>query len=317
MNQTMQSLFRAVLRIIRPWSLLAGGLLYFLGIGIVRYLGEEINPSVAGIGLVMVMMFLLSAYFLQAYFDQVERPPFELRQRRSLPFSPEEDASAEEAQDAVEAEVPRGTYLLIAAVMLTIGAVMTVLLYAQNHLPPVAFLFLALSFVLILAYSIPPLRLADSGYGELVLSILVANLFPTLAFTLQVGSVHRLLAMLTFPMTLLYLATLLAGSLIHYAADLKNNRGTMMVRLGWQRGMSLHNIILALAYVILSITVIAGLPWRLAFPAFLSLPVAIFQIWQMNAIAGGKKPRWRLLLYTAVATVGLTAYFINLAVWTS
>jgi 1,4-dihydroxy-2-naphthoate octaprenyltransferase len=205
---------------------------------------------------------------------------------------------------------------MVAVTTLTVGAVITVVLLSQGDLAPTAFLFLGLAFVLALLYALPPLRLIYSGYGELVLAILMTNLFPALAYVLQAGDLHRLLAMMTFPLTLLFLAAMLALSLQSYLFDMKFHRQTMMQRLGWQRGIGLHNILIASAYILLAFSVIASLPFRLGFPAFLSLPVSIYQIRQINGIAGGSKPRWRLLSITAIASVGLAAYFMNLALWT-
>jgi hypothetical protein len=59
-----------------------------------------------------------------------------------------------------------------------------------------------------------------------------------------------------------------------------------------------------------------GLPWSLTWPGLLGLPFGVFQIVQMNGIAAGAKPRWRLLMITAGTTFALTAYFITWALWT-
>jgi 1,4-dihydroxy-2-naphthoate polyprenyltransferase len=291
---------RALLLAARPFSLLAGILLYAVGGGIAVYLGEPLDWTTYWIGQAAVTMLQLSTFLLSAYFSQPARPPFEVR-ARSIPGAPNPP--------------PRGIYLQVAATTLTIGAVMTVLLLARGDLPPTAFLFFVLAVALGLLYAIPPFRLVEKGYGELVLAVLFANIIPSLAFLLQSGDPHRLLVMLTFPLTCLYLAAEIAAELQPYAEDMRVGRMTMLVRIGWQRGMSLHNLLIAAAYILLALAVIFKLPWRLAYPIFLSLPVALFQIYQMSAIANGAKPRWRLLLYTAMATVGLAAYFMNLALW--
>ena len=312
MNRAASTLVRTLIHTARPWSLLAGVLLYALGGGIASYLAYPINWATYWIGQTCVTMLQLSSYFLQEYFDRAGQPPFEIPRPRP-PKPPAEDQPEE---PPVEVPTPRVVFIQVAAATLTVGAVMTVLLFAQGKLTPAALLFIGLAFFLALIYAVPPFRLVYSGYGELVLAILVVNLFPALAFQLQAGELHRLLAMLTFPLTLLYLASALALSLQKYLEDIRHNRQTMLARLGWQRGMTLHNLLIALAYVALAGSVISGLPWRLAYPAFLSMPVAVFQIWQMNGIANGAKPRWRLLAFTALATVGFAAYFINLALWT-
>lgn len=320
MTPAGKAVFRALLRAARPWSLLAGLLLYALGAGIASYLGEGIRWPVYWLGQGAATMLQLSAFLLKAYFDRAAEPPFEpLIRRVPRPGAPPAEPSKpvdEPLEDSVEIIVPRVIFLQGAAAALTTGAVLTVLLYSAQALAPAVFFFIGLALLLGVAYAVPPLRLANRGYGELIMAFLVANLFPVLAYLLQVGDLHRLLAMLTFPLTFLYLAASLARSLQGYFEDLRQGRQTMLVRVGWQRGMLLHNVLIAMAYVTLSIAVIAGLPWQLAFPAFLSLPLGIFQIWQMNGIAGGAKPRWQLLGYTALATLGLMVYFMNLALWT-
>jgi 1,4-dihydroxy-2-naphthoate octaprenyltransferase len=177
-------------------------------------------------------------------------------------------------------------------------------------------MMLGLAFLVAFFYAVPPFRLVYSGYGELALSLQMANIIPALAFLLQVGNLHRLLAMITFPITALYLAMLLALSLEGYASDEKYRRKTSMVRLGWQRGMNLHNLLILFGFLLFGLAAILGLPWSLTWPGLLGLPLGLFQIWQMSLIASGAKPRWRLLSFNAVATVVLTAYLVTFTLWT-
>ncbi|MBE0698210.1 MAG: prenyltransferase [Anaerolineaceae bacterium] len=258
MNQPQETLFKSILHAAHPLSLIAGILLYALGGGIATYLGESINWPVYWIGQGAVTLLQLSSYFLREYFDRAGQPPFEIRT----------GAPPGNGDKKQPVPPPRVIFLQVALTSMTAGAVLTVLLLAAGRMSPVAFLFIGLAFILAIVYAIPPFRLVYSGYGELILSILITNLFPAFAYILQVGELHRLLAMLTFPLTFLYLAAILAQSLSTYLEDIKQNRQTMLARLGWQRGMSLHNILIAGAYILLAFSVLAGLPWRLAFPAF-------------------------------------------------
>jgi 1,4-dihydroxy-2-naphthoate octaprenyltransferase len=108
----------------------------------------------------------------------------------------------------------------------------------------------------------------------------------------------------------------LAIALPGYADDVKYNRQTLLVRLGWQRGMTLHNIVILLAYVVLGLAAAFGLPWPLAWPGLLTLPVGIFQIWQILQIGNGARPNWRLTRITAMSTLALTSYMLAYALWT-
>jgi 1,4-dihydroxy-2-naphthoate octaprenyltransferase len=165
-------------------------------------------------------------------------------------------------------------------------------------------------------YSAPPVRLASTGYGELTTSILVANLVPAFAFLLQVGNLHRLVAMTTFPLTALHLAMMLAFELPDYASDLKQEKRTLMVRLGWKTSMGMHNALILVAYLLLALAVTLGMPFFIALPAFFTLPVGLLQIWQMRRIAEGAAPNWRTLTLTALVLFGATAYLLAFAYWT-
>jgi 1,4-dihydroxy-2-naphthoate octaprenyltransferase len=152
--------------------------------------------------------------------------------------------------------------LVSAAACLTVVASLTVLLLRNARPAPPVLLIMALAFLGSFFYSAPPLRLAASGYGELTTSILVANLVPAFAFLLQTGELHRLVAMSTFPLTLLHLAMMLTFELPDFASDIKHGKRTLMVRLNWQNGMALHNYLILGAYLPLGLAVY-GLPMRL------------------------------------------------------
>lgn len=286
----------------RPFYLLGGLLLYALGAGLARYIGITLDWTAYWMGQGCVFMLQLSSQYLNEYFDALaERSN---PRRRPLPAGENPDG------------LPRMTALVAAATTLTIGAILTYLLLRRGDLDNSSLLLLGVAFLMALAYAVPPLRLVNSGYGELTSSILAANLFPAFAFILQAGSLHRLLAMATFPLTFLYLAMLLAFSLPDYGSDLKTGKKSLMVRIGWQRGMFLHNLLLLFAYLILLGAVAQGFPWRLAWPGLLTFPLSLFQIYQMYRIAQGAPPRWSLLTFTAMATFALTAYFFTFAIWT-
>ncbi len=298
MNQTPSSPFREIARIAHPWLLLASLLTYALGAGIAVYLGEPVNWSTYMTGQAAMLMLLLSSYFLREYFD---RSPLLEPDRK--PGDPP--------------RLMRANLLQVASTTLTIGAALTVLLLARGTLNPSAFVLLAISFLLAIAYAVPPLRLAHSGYGELTTSIILANLTPAFAFLLQFGELHRLLAFLTFPLTFLALASGLALRLPSYAADVREERKNMLTRLGWQRGINLHNLLILIGFLLLGTAALAGLPWALTWPGLLGLPVGLFQIFLMTSISNGAKPRWGLLIIVAAATLVITTYFLNLALWTS
>jgi 1,4-dihydroxy-2-naphthoate octaprenyltransferase len=212
-------------------------------------------------------------------------------------------------------KLSRNTTLVAAAITLTVTASLTVLIFENTRVTPQLVFLLSISAVGAILYSVPPVKLSSSGYGELTASILVANLVPAFAFLLQYGDLHRLVAMSTFPLTGLNLAMMLAFELPDYSNDLKYGKKTLMVRIGWQNGMFLHNVLIAVSYLLLGLAMIFGLPRSVAIPAFLSLPLGLLQIWQMRRIAAGFKPNWNSLTIVGVVLLGVTAYLITYAYW--
>ncbi len=88
-----------------------------------------------------------------------------------------------------------------------------------------------------------------------------------------------------------------------------------MVRLGWQAGMNLHNILILTSYLLLILAASYGYPWFATWPALLTLPLGVFQIVQMRRIANGSKPQWNILVIGALALFSVTVYLITFAFW--
>ena len=296
---------RLFVRMSRPLFLLGGVLVYALGVGIAHYLGSPVGWDIYLLGQAWVTMLQLGAHYLNEYYDA----PGDLNNPNRTPFSGGSGAVG-------PGKLTRTTALLAAAGCLAVTASLTVLLINTQRLELPTILVMILCFLGAFFYSAPPVRLASTGYGELTTSILVANLVPAFAFLLQVGNLHRLVAMTTFPLTALHLAMMLAFELPDYASDLKQEKRTLMVRLGWKTSMGMHNALILVAYLLLALAVTLGMPFFIALPAFFTLPVGLLQIWQMRRIAEGAAPNWRTLTLTALVLFGATAYLLAFAYWT-
>jgi 1,4-dihydroxy-2-naphthoate octaprenyltransferase len=297
--------FSGVIRLIRPAFLVGGLLMYTLGVGIAHYLGKPIDWETFIFGLFCVTLLQLMSIFLREYFEALARVAsgrssirLTLENSKGLPY-----------------RLSVNLALALTASVLTFGAVFTTLLYRKKDLSLEGLVILGAAFLLAFFYAAPPFRLSDSGYGDLVMAILVANLIPALGYLFQVGQLHRLMAMVTFPLTPLYLAMSLAFAFPDYGRDSSGEKRTLLVMLGWQRGMGLHNLLILFAFLILGVAVVLGLPFQIVWPAFLGLPIGIFQIWQVTRIMEGAKPRWRLLEITALASFSLVAYLLAFSFW--
>jgi len=296
---------RLFIRLSRPFFLLGAALVYALGVGIARYLGVTIDWGLYLLGQAYVTALQLSAQYLNEYFDA----PGDIQNQNRTLFSGGSGAIG-------PGKLSRNTALIAAVTTLTFLASISVVLFQQAPVSPLLILVMVVSFFGALFYSTPPVRLADSGYGELTTSILVANLVPAFAFIIQFHDFHRLVMMSTFPLTALHLAMMVVFELPDYAADLRQEKQNLLIRLGWQRAMSLHNLLILSAFLLLGISIWSGLPLAIALPAFLPLPLGFLQIWQMRRIAAGARPNWTTLNLTAVVLFISMVYLLAFAFWT-
>jgi 1,4-dihydroxy-2-naphthoate octaprenyltransferase len=300
-------LLRLFIQLSRPINLFSAILLYLLGIGIAHYLSGQINWTSFFIGLAWIVFILLGTQYLNEYFDpmvMVDRPIW-----KHTPFSGVSGAIG-------SGRLPRQVALWAGLTCFAITASLTVLIMQFFGFSPVGILIFGLILFGELSYALPPFRLVSSGYGELVMSFIVGGLIPAIGFLLQGHEFHRLLVMVAFPLTTLHIGMLLALEFPDYASDLIQGNRPILVRVGWQRGMIIHNILVLGSFVVLGMAFVFGLPLRIGWPVFFVLPIGLFQIWMMNRIADGAKPNWNLLMLVAVSTFGLTAYLLTFAFWT-
>ena len=295
--------------LIHPLFLLGGFLLFALGSGIAHYLGHPVDWTAYLLGQACITFLQLTVLFLNDYFEslQIENLVADHREKRLT-------SGIIETAEGNYRLTSQGS-ILLGATVLTSSFFFFLLLLRNGYLNSSSLTFLVLCFLITVFYSAPPIRLVNSGYGELAIAILLTNLIPAIGFVLQTGSLHRLIVMTTFPLTPICLAMTLALSLKDYPDDLNKGKKNLLVRLGWQRGMNLHNILVLVGFLLIIVSITTGLPWKIAWPSLLALPLGLFQIWQMSQIADGEKPRWRLLSITAIATFSLAAYLFAFSYW--
>jgi 1,4-dihydroxy-2-naphthoate octaprenyltransferase len=299
------SSLRLFIRLTRPLFLVGVMVVYALGAGIARYLGHDIQWGVYWLGQTWVTLLQLSTQYLNEYYNA---PADQVNPNRTLLTG---------GSGALgPGKLPRRVALMAALVCLAVLASFTVLLMSTGALNPTAYLIMGMAFLGSFFYSTPPVRLESSGYGELTTSALVGLMVPGFAFTLQVGELHRLVAMVGFPLFAAHLSMLIAFTLPDYATDQKYDKRTLLVRMGWQAAMFLHNVMILTAYVLLLGARAFDFPTFATVAGLLSLPVGVFQIWQMNRIANGAPVNWNALTIGATAQFFLLVYLLAFAFWT-
>lgn len=296
---------RLFIRLSRPPLLLIAALLYFLGTGVAHYFGITIDWGMYLLGQAWLLLVQFVIHALNEYFVL---PAEQHNQSKTLLLG---------SSRVLEiGKLPRPMALWASVASAMAAGLLTVLIIQGSKGSTESLVILLILVIAGLTYSVPPLRLSATGYGELVLSFFLTALVPVFAFTLQEGELHRILAMVTFPLVCFFLSLLLVIEFPEYATDLKYGKPSLLLRLGWQRGMALHNILILVGFLLLVLAVLMGLPLGIALPVVTVVPVGIIQIWLLNRIGQGEKPNWNLLMVVAAATFGLTTYFLSYGFWT-
>lgn len=280
------------LRLSRPLHLLFAALTYSLGVAIADYLGVTISASALWLGLGWVCLMQMCMNLLPEVFRPINEP-----------ILPEETRA--------ERVYLRDRLLVVSIGLLAIAAMCAYLLFLAGRLNTAVLILLALSLLIVLAYSVPPLRLVRRGFGELLLAAHLGYVFPSLGFVLQSGDFHRLLPILALPVTALALAYFLILDFPAFADDLKYERLTLLTRLTWQRAIPLHHGLVLAAFFLLAAAPLAGLSFAVLWSAFLALPFAILQILLLRNIGLGAPPLWKPLTVTAAALFALTTYLLT------
>jgi len=144
--------YRMFIKLARPLQILLSALTYSLGAGISRYLGHPVHAAAFGLGLLSVVAIEVAAFWLLEYFRLALTPLAKEespRQREELRISLFQSAMA----------------------LLTVAGASIVTLLLARLLPVPAGALMVLIVVFFIAYSVPPMRLAETGYGELAFAL--------------------------------------------------------------------------------------------------------------------------------------------------
>ncbi|MFN8412347.1 MAG: UbiA family prenyltransferase [Anaerolineales bacterium] len=285
-------------RLSRPLHLLLAALTYLLGASIPAYLGKPFNVLTFWLGLGGVLFAQLGMNLLAEAFRPHNEPLIE-------------------NETPLQKETLRNNLLFVSYASLAAVGTIVIVLYLSKNLVTSTFLFFLSSFILVIFYATPPFRLLDRGFGELALAIHVAYIIPSISFLLQSNATHRLLVVAVIPLTALGLAYFLILNFPTFSNDEKYQRSTLLRRLSWEVAVPLHHSLIAFVYIFFALVPLFGFSLSLVWRAFLPLPFAVFQVFQLTSIANGSPPNWRLLTFTALAGFGLTIYFLTVTFWIS
>ncbi|RLC99768.1 MAG: hypothetical protein DRI46_08895 [Chloroflexi bacterium] len=297
LNQT------SLIRTMRPIHLMTALAMYLVGAGLARYLGARMDLSALGLGLSWLLCLLLGAFLLGDYFKISFETPV-LPAKYTVP--PSEN----------QKESPQSNLRLFGALGLFSSAgVLTILMELRGGITPAVGMVLLACFSFTTLVVAPGLKLKYSGIGEFVISICLVIFPPALSFYMLYGEFHHFLSLGISPFFPLHLALILTLRLRSYPEDYRADRKTLMVRLGWVRGIFLHNLLVLSAFLLFGAAMLFGLPQRIVGPVFLTLLPAGVLIRIYSGLEHGTPVRWPLIIFLALVVFFLPVYLIAFTAW--
>jgi 1,4-dihydroxy-2-naphthoate octaprenyltransferase len=296
------SVIPLVVKMVHPYTLFYGVLLFGLGSGIARYSGETIDWNSYLWGQIWVTTLQLSAHLFGHYYDAVY---------------------SKLSVDKIEKKIFKVPGIADHQVLFYGGLValcalipVTMRLYLLEQGGLATYIVLISLILMVYVYLVPPLRLAESGYGEIVQSIGLVFMVPLLSFLLHSDQNPRLVLLVAFPLVLAHLVMQLVFELKQYAMDLRIGKRNFMVQVGWQNGMMVLILTIVACFVTILVNYSLGLPRFILTTGLVLLPVGLALIWLVIRIANGFKPNWKLLTFTVSGFLGLMSYLFAFGFWT-
>ncbi len=268
---------------------------FFLGLGIVNYLGISINWTNFWLGLIWIVLTGFVSIYLFLLTNEMIQYPNQIRYKFR--------------------EYPYRIWLLIVGLAVVLLFILTIGLADNHSINPASATMMVMIFFGSFFLGMKPLRLFFSGYGELVMAIILGFLIPAFSLMLQTQELHRLLIFSTIPIGLLIFSFQLVKQIENYESNIRGDEKRLIARIGWENGFVLHNSLIIIAYLMVGVAGLLGFPQKIALPVFISLPLAILQIWHIQQIANGAKPRWKFLQVNNILIISSVLFIFVLSFW--
>lgn len=242
---------RTYVQLARPQFLLASPLLFLIG---ALATGIDIDWSSYAIwaALLSVVLVQLSTGLINEYADWTGD-----RYSRRTFFT---GGSGVLSTGRAEPQVALFLGLVTGTLSLWLAYLVTAELSDRSWFLPLVGLGLALGW----SYSLPPIRLVSSGFGELMVALMMGFLTPLLGTYFATGGWHVYWE-LSLPLTLFSMASTIAVEYPDKQADIRSGKRNLTYRLGVKRAAALQTLISFTGFAVLIIYVLLGsLDWWVA-----------------------------------------------------
>jgi len=273
-----------ILEGIRFPYLFYGFLMYALGICIADYL----NIQVDWINVFFGYLIILLMQFVEGLIGLTRRTPEINRERQVI--------------------TKKQALLAVIAIMMMALAFLLVLLFIRSVLTGAGWLFLLIIGLICILRPNIILRNKLVAFHEVIDAVLIVGIIPSFAFNLISSELHPFLILINLPLFFIFLGTQIALAFPQYSKELTKYPPSLLVQIGWQRGISLHDILVIIGFLNLAVSGLIGLPWVLLWPTMVVSLIGIMEIIQLHRIGEGEKPNWKLLKLVAHGLFGLSIY---------
>ncbi|MBW6465843.1 MAG: hypothetical protein K0B06_05010 [Brevefilum sp.] len=290
-------IFRTLLKIIKPFQLVSLVMSYLLGAGLVQYVREMKSwPA-----------FIQGGFFL--IFIHLSLECLRLLQRLADPRKWPDGLSLKDAR------LVRLLGATIAATLLTVATTIFINWMQMGVVWQGLVVIVSGVFAVGGLYYITQVSEALRRFELLFEVVFFIVIPPALAYFLQSSELNRMLTMAVIALVPGYLTNRILALLKRYGGDHKTGVETIVIKMGWENSMLLHNALILLTYLLFALIALLGFPWILLWPVFLSLPIGLLQVWLMERVKRGMKPLWGIMQFATACVLWIPMYLLGFAFW--
>jgi 1,4-dihydroxy-2-naphthoate polyprenyltransferase len=252
-RQDIQTNINAWFSLSRPPFHTVGILPFLLGSLLAWKINGDFDATIFILGILAVVLIMLSTYHSGEYFDHVE-DAISKRQFNNR-FS---GGSGVIPLGMISRRIPLWTSFITIAIAAVIGVILQFVLETGPYTLVLGCLGAFSGFF----YSTRPVRLVQTGLGEIFIGFCFGWLPVASAFYLQAGYIHPLIHWMGIPIGLTIMNVILLNEFPDYDADKATGKKNLLVRVGKTNGVAVYNIISMLAWVAMVFSLAAGVPQK-------------------------------------------------------
>lgn len=278
----------------RPLVLVSNVLAWLLGVSIAFGNGEPIELTSLGLGFSAMMLVSVSVHYANEYADC---------QTDALTNRTIYSGGSGVLTSGI---VPRKLALQAAWATLILGVSMQLLAFCFGMHPWSALAVIGVGAVGGWMYSLPPLKLAWHGWGELDNALLGANMLPVYGYIVSSRRFDFWVILACLPFTLLAFNNLLAVTWVDREADSRVGKRTLATRWSNRRLRILYGLVAAISFLLLLLLSNWIIPPEVAIASVTALP---FAIWGAKTYTRNKITHGSIYAMVAIMVVQTITWF--------